>query len=299
MAGRRSKGLDDSFDLFLDTITNTFGGVLLIALLIVLMIRQNKQSAPQEFQTGPTEDVELVQSAITALELEKKTLAASLQVQQQFSQNFQNEDIQKLAQKLADELTVKNKLEAAAAQLSRTVKQVVESKSGLESEQQQIETDLGAKLAEFEKLNQQLQSEQAARTRTMALPKERESTKREIPMLIEGNQLFVVNKNADAQFRSVNPQHFKKSSSGAADFSISNQFWESIAGAGIAIDSPQLKQELARHGADEYYFAFVVRSDSFESFAAIREACVTSGYEYRLIPTDGIVSDTGGSSRTQ
>ena len=68
---RRKRVLDDSFDLFLDTITNTFGGVLLIALLIVLMIRETKDSAPEDSHSGPTEEIQVVESQIAALEAEK------------------------------------------------------------------------------------------------------------------------------------------------------------------------------------------------------------------------------------
>ena len=71
MARRRKNELGDSFDLFLDTITNTFGGVLLIALLIVLMIQETKQESPETKNATTTDDIQLVESEISALEAKK------------------------------------------------------------------------------------------------------------------------------------------------------------------------------------------------------------------------------------
>eukprot|EP01047_Picozoa_sp_COSAG01_P068150 COSAG01_NODE_9782_length_2344_cov_424.909537_4_plen_98_part_01 len=92
----RKQGLNDSFELFLDTITNTFGGVLLIALLIVLMIRESKDSAPNQKQSGATEDRSVVQSQISSLEAEKQSAQVDFEMILEFNQGFQSEELKKL-----------------------------------------------------------------------------------------------------------------------------------------------------------------------------------------------------------
>lgn len=297
---RRGQDLDESFDLFLDTITNAFGGIVLITLLIVLMIRENNQSAPDEFSAGPAEEVQLVESQIISLEAEKTALAANLQVQQRFVQDFQSAEVTNLTQQLSRQMIEKNLLDAAAAKLSLQSQSIQRSQQGLQSEQQQLELDLAAKTAEFEALNKQLHAEQISRTRTMALPKERATIKSEVPVFLENGQLFIVNNDRTGERFSLNTKHFEKCSLANADLHFESEYLRTIAGAGIHVDAPELKQTLSRFSTKENFLTFVVRSDSFESFSTIRDQCVCDGFEYRIIATDEIIGQGGGSkARTQ
>lgn len=300
MSKRKRQQLGDSFDLFLDTITNTFGGVLLIALLIVLMIRENAQSQPKEFQAGASQDLQVVQSSIVALVSERNTLAANLKVQQQFSDDFQGDDLKDLVQELSQELLEKSKVEKKAAELSLEVKKVLQSRRGLEATEQQLKEALAARRAQYQRLSQQLNAEQEKRTRTMALPKESETVKDEVPIILKNNEMFVLNANHNGGRFQLNYRHFQPSAVEDADVHIESSYLKTIAGSGMAIGSEEMKRTMGRYNDAKCHFTFVVKSDSFESFSKVREECVNNGFEYRILATDETVGESASErARTQ
>lgn len=299
MRRRRRTQQGDSFDLFLDTITNTFGGVLLIALLIVLMIRENTDGAPKDHQPGATADLQVVQSAINALEAERDSLAASMRDQKVLSEDFIDSELIELSKDLSAKISERSKLSAEAAELSRLVKQASVSNTGLAAKGEQVKNDLAQKTAEFKELNEQLSAEQAARTQTMALPKEQATSKSEVPVFLEDDQLFVLRSDRSQISGQINAQHFEKTTAGFAGLHIDSEYYRIRPGAGLDLESEALKAELNRYSAGIYYFAIVVRADSFEKFSKLRNILVEAGFEYRLIATDGIISDGGTGGRTQ
>lgn len=299
MRRRKRSQTDDSFDLFLDTITNTFGGVLLITLLIVLLIKDNTLSSENQFQSAPEDDSLVVESEIEALLAQKNSLAANLQIQQTLIQNFENKDTALLSQQLADQLSEINQLEQAAAKLSMQSKAIAKSNQGLEADQQTLEQNLAEKTAEYEKLSKQLQSEIAARTKTMPLPKEARTSKREVPILVVNNQIHILNSNRSGTGFSPNTGHFQNTSAGQADFVFAGYTLKAIPGKGIPAGSEEWVKEMEQYSSDRSFFTFVVRSNSFDSFAKIRDTCVNQGFEYRILPTDEVIGQGGGNAKTQ
>ncbi|MDB4766520.1 hypothetical protein OAG71_02400 [bacterium] len=299
MRRRRRTQQGDSFDLFLDTITNTFGGVLLIALLIVLMIRENTEGAPKDYQSGPTADLQVIQSAIKALEAERDSLVTGLQDQKVFSEDFIDGQLKELSKELSAKISERIKLSAEAAMLSRLVEQASVSNTRLAAKGEQVKSDLAKSAAEFKKLSEQLAAEDAARTQTMTLPKEQRTSKSEVPVFFEGGQVFVVKKDRRQISDQINTQHFQKTTAGRADLLIDSEYYSVRSGAGLSLGSESLKTELERYPANRYYFAIVVRTDSFGRFSKLRSICVKSGFEYRIIATDGIIGEGGSGGRTQ
>jgi hypothetical protein len=299
MRRRKRNQTDDSFDLFLDTITNTFGGVLLITLLIVLLIKDNTLSSENRHQSAPEDDLLVVESQIEALLAQKQSLAANLQVQQTLIQNFENKDTALLSQQLADQLSELSQLEQAAAKLSMQTKAIAQSNQGLEAEQQTLEQNLANKTAEYEKLSKQLQAEITARTQTMPLPKENRTNKREVPILLVNNQLHILNSNRSGTGFTPNTQHFENSSAGQADFVFAGNALKAIAGKGIPAGSDEWVKEMGQYSSERVFLTFVVRSNSFDSFGKIRDLCVNQGFEYRILPTDDVIGQGGNNAKVQ
>ena len=57
----------------------------------------------------------------------------------------------------------------------------------------------------------------------------------------------------------------------------------------------KIRQRLIKHPPGSWYLCLVVHPDSFEEFLSLKAAIVSLGYEYRLMPTNKGVMDTGGS----
>jgi hypothetical protein len=66
MGRRRSLG-QDSLELLLDTICNTFGGVLFIAMMVVLLLQQTSKDVPPPTPLPPAEELQAQGLKLAAL----------------------------------------------------------------------------------------------------------------------------------------------------------------------------------------------------------------------------------------
>ena len=279
---RKKQGPEDSFDLFLDTITNTFGGVLLIALLIVLLIRENNQSQPQDKQTSIS--AELVQSEIDLLNEKSAKLERDLKAIDSLNQDFSTTDLTNLAAELRG-------LARKVSQQELKRKDIQSAARSLDTKTKEIEKDsdnLANAKIEVAKLKTQLSKEQAERTRTMSLPKQSSTTKFEVPIIIENGQLFFVKKNL-TPYSQYN-REFMEVSAADPDLVTDGLSLRTKKNAGIpAADEARLKREIAKHLSLNSYPAFILRTNSFKQFSKFRDVFVASGFEYRLILEDGAI----------
>jgi hypothetical protein len=296
----RKQGLNDSFELFLDTITNTFGGVLLIALLIVLMIRESKDSAPNQKQSGATEDRSVVQSQISSLEAEKQSVQVDLEMILEFKQGFQSEELKKLTEELMR--NAKNNSEQSL-KFNALKDKLANSKNQHQNKKEEFE-NIGLLLkqqqTELEKVTKELKNEESRRTRTMALPKQKETSKEEVAIFLESDELFVL-EDASARFGfRLNRMQFEKGSVSDADAQIAGEYYKTKSNSGLAIASQDTTAQLQKYDSSTQFFTFIVRSDTFDTFGLLRDHCVKHGYEYRVIPTDDmIVEGSSSATRTQ
>jgi hypothetical protein len=104
MSRRRTSLENDSLDLLLDTITNTFGGILLVALLLVLLVRNtSEQQADSADEAGVTlGERERLTSEVDQLRERRETLRESAQMQQQLEADFSDPQKQQLAKELGE-----------------------------------------------------------------------------------------------------------------------------------------------------------------------------------------------------
>jgi hypothetical protein len=272
----------------------------LIALLIVLLIREPKEDAPNDSRSGPTEDVQVVESEISSKEAEKAALQSALEVYEQFESDFKNKEIRDLATELANRMSVKMQLEQTVADLSKSSRKADSDAREVKSQQEAISDQLKQNSAELVRLSDELKKEQSLRTRTMSLPKEKETSKSEVPAFVKDGQLFFANSNRSGLRFQLNTAHFETCPAGQADIFVDSKYLRTRKGQGFDMSFATISNGIGRYDSSRHYFAFVVRSDSFSKFETIRDACVKSGFEYRLIPTNGMVSESSGvNAKTQ
>ena len=300
MARRRKNELGDSFDLFLDTITNTFGGVLLIALLIVLMIQETKQESPETKNAATTDDIQLVESEISALEAKKAALQTGLKIQQEFEQDFQSDEVKELAGEVSTALAKKREKEQELSEMNADIKSSDAELELLTTKKGEADSRLQELVAKVEQIESELEKERQLKTRTANLPKEKATIKREVPIVIEGDEMFVINSQRDGFGLTINKNHFQTTTLSKADLTIDGQNIRTRIGSGIAIGSTGIQTELRQYDASDDYFAFVVRTDSFDKFSELRDSCVRLGFEYRLIVSDELIGESSGvGAKTQ
>ena len=281
--GRRSE-TNDGFELLLDTMTNAFGGVLFLAILISLQLQQRtvKQQSSLEAERQSQLEVQRLAQLRESVESLAKQIDRQREVQQEYLMSH-GEDL--------------------FHQVREREQQSERLKSGLSethSETQAIEIKIETLRKSHEKLEiakehlrkvQHLLAEKTKeRTVTGKLPRQRQTLKREVPLVVKYDRLYSLFKGKD----DFNTNDFF--SDDADDRVLLEP--KPYRGQPVTPDGLQNTLSLVSTNPRNDYLAIVIWNDSFDSFLALKREVIRQGFQYRLILAsegDEVVSGYGGS----
>ncbi|MDZ4819491.1 MAG: hypothetical protein SGJ20_11010 [Planctomycetota bacterium] len=312
----RRRGMQNSsLELLLDTICNTFGGVLFLAILVCVLLQMSSpRASPLAEKPAPVSDMAELHSRLQGLLAEIATLETAVTQQQAFSQQFAKSTpnaaatAQQLQQSQHDTL-IRQRLEMVAEtqqrqihalEIEKELKELEEkqatAKEGLKERKTELATasEAGAALATAaEKL---LDAIAAATARTAPLPRQRTTFKTEVGLVIRYNRLYLWHKYDGNNTREgLNTDEFVVvEDRGDAAITLPKPY------AGVPIDPkeiPAMTARLRQFDRGDHYFAVVIWPDSYETFQTLKNTLVGLGFEYRLMPmTEGEpIADRGGS----
>jgi len=296
---RRKRGGESSLELLLDTICNTFGGILFVAILIVVMLRLTSKTKADSETPLPTEVEQLelerqYEELKGTLDALSKAMAAASEMNQVVDPNT--------SQLLAEYRTRQQIRHELMAERLETLESVAELTQATDKGNRDYQENTEKK-QDLERQQEDLQSELkeavAKRTQKVDYSQLRPSDKQEVGIVLRYGRLyvwhrygrggtreglntdeFVVLEDTDGQVRSTpNPA------------------------AGTAIDETDqsAREVTARLSAfDPSYkvFAVIIWPDSFDQFRQVKEAMLQLGFNYRLMPMElgEKVYDRGGQS---
>jgi len=293
---RRKSQVNDSLDMLLDTISNTFGGILFLTLLVALLVHFN-ESKIQERQSQSMSNEEL-----TALNkaLEKKTtrlerLRRALKTQSRTLAQFKPDQSSRLIEEILKLRGKKNLLMQLRIELVAKLSQQGRKNAELDGELQEVGSLHEQAQRDEAKLLEVLQAEVRKRTRKAGLPALRETKKREFAVVLRYGRLYFLYASEFAkQMGSLNYDDFVVLKEEESTIRTTPKPY-----AGFEIDDSGnlddlLKQKLFNLDSKDLYLAIAVWEDSFENFAHLRNALVELGWEYRLIPVEqlGIITES-------
>ena len=274
----------DSLDLLLDTMCNTFGGIILIAILVALLARQS----PAPLQPAAQAYSAMIERRLATAEAElaaARALRAGLEAQA--SPELANQAAEK--QRLADALNAAQAAaESSAAQAAKTaamksadpgklLADLAAQASAQERRATELENALAAQAQNSERLRARLtglaaQAEREIDTRTtqLRLPKERAKTKANFNVILRFGRGYPL---TDADGRR-NRETINWQDTGGSHRA------RPIAGSGA--DAEALARFFRTLPREEVYVAFYVYPDAFDLFSAAREAAIQAGLDYGL-----------------
>lgn len=322
MSGRRRRADDSSLELLLDTITNTFGGILFIAILLSLMLRSSSRAARETAARSEP------MSAVEQAELESRF--ADLQ-----------QDAERLRQRVAaaplpgdspaddsvlGELSAAAaELEAAVAERALAVRNTLESQRDAATANEQIEMleqdrkSVTERMAEAEH-RLEAAREEAARlaeaalqidrppgaseiAQTVGLPSLRPSLKTEVGLYVRFDKIFMMHAWKNGERLGPNTKQFVIVTLPAGEGV--RQAAQPKPATGMPVNAATIAADLRRilqpFPSDRFVVSMVVFEDSFDVFQLIKAAVVQNGYEYRPIPLrpGESVVDSGGQGEAQ
>lgn len=322
---KKRRSAPSSFELFLDTICNVFGGIVFIAMLIAIQIRQPegillpmKSSSPEKI-AEMRQELDKLSADIALSEVLLETLQTTMPKPKDTAEQELTDKFYKLssaqgaaAAKKADML---NKLLAEEQErldwedrikdIEATLQQTENERQKLKQEvvqqqqdQQTIQTSLEKLQSEIDELNRQIAQKERnlndntnrQRTETVYLPKLRDAgNKRPVHFVLRFNRFYRVSIRSDFDYTG-NALGIPKKSRGIPV--------ENLEGSKRQIQS--LFQDSV---SNTTYLSVFVYGDSAEQWYIIRDVFVSAGFEYELIPTaddtEWIFGGSSGSASVQ
>ncbi len=284
----RHKRLSDSLDMLLDTMCNTFGGIILLAVMVTLLARRERQA-------GTVNNTESVKIQQHQLSIAKDSLSRSIQLRDQLKQKAfsgdwktqvallrSRQEIQFEIQKLSDQ-TRKNLqvLETAAAvtptdrlktleeEIVMAELQTLEAKNRLAAAQTN-RAHIGAQISEVTQNQALLVKESQQKLR---LPMERPSKQDPIYVIARYGRIFPC-RNYDRRPNYEDIVWSKNSEGEVATPKRDRGF----------TDPDKLHDYFQRIPSRKVYVVFLVYEDSFSIFNKAKDLAVRAGVTYGWEP---------------
>ncbi len=276
----RTRPSESSLELLLDTICNTFGGVIFLAILVVILVQMTTRAevtdspAPSQAELAELEEQRSENQA--TLDALRDAAVQREQLIKQFAKPENRDLLRQLhrAQSSRDKLT--DDRSKSLGHVSRTQMKVNEITEALKRMARAIDKARQA-LADAEEA---LQKETASRTRTARHSVLRSTTKNQMVLCLRYGRLYQTLKRVPGGF-DLNTADCERSRQGSKLFLVLKPSGgKPVKGNTQAL----LNAVLSDYDKNTHYLAVPVWPDSFEEFALLRDAMVRSGFDYDLKP---------------
>jgi len=293
---RRKLQENDSLDMLLDTISNTFGGIVFLALLVAILLQFNEGVIrDQQAESISQENFSALRETLDDKTAKLQNLSRVLATQRKTLQEFKPDQSGTTVSEILELRKKKNAIVQQRIDLVAKVSRQGSENTELDRELRSIDSrrDLAQRTAA--RLHEELQAEVRRRTRMARLPALRATSKREFAVVLRYNRLyFLYASELDDQQGSLNYDDFVVLADEDSTIRVTPKPY-----AGLVVDESDtlddlLKQKLVRLNSKELYLAVAVWEDSFGEFSHLRNALVELGWEYRLIPVEqlGIITES-------
>ena len=282
---RRGAPSGDSLDLLLDTICNTFGGILFIAMLVVILTNQmSREASPTEPTAQNSRALRTMRGQLSESDATLTKLRQAVRQKEDLERQFADPESREL-------LTTLHELDDDTTSMimdrNEKLANVAESQANLIESARELER-LTQMLAEaqlrLEQEKQVLQNETVLRSRTSQTPKQRATQKTPVAYFLKAGRLCAVAKKDENGAAVPNDDEVR-----FVDDPSGGKYVEPIENAGlpIAVDgsnSEQIAEKLSSFEKENKYLSILVYKDSFANFESLKNEMIRSGFEYQLVP---------------
>lgn len=295
---------NSSFELFLDTICNTFGGIVFLAILLALMIQTRAvvKSEPSagEQMLSPDETREYVLK-FEALSAKHAQVQAALQAMPASSSNGQWSEFQELdtKQKQLND-AISDLVQELSVQSSELAEMAANNAATRESHQK-LPDELSGMRNQLKALEIEYVSTLDAKVETLRLPRSRSSAAPSIVLLVQGERVYLAYRPSllGSGFHLDHIDVTKQADSGT--------LLSPRAGAGWSLDAPneyrEVLQTINHAGRAGQIVTIAIWPDAYDRFGPLREHMIEKGIHYQLWVQDDnerlVVYDGAGSARVQ
>lgn len=282
---RRVSDQGDSFDLFLDTICNTFGGIVFLAILVALLAKIRHEPSGTESAEQPVTAL-----MMNTLELELVQQQSRLRDLQSIREALPEVPIDPEVTNLVDRSDELKELSANEAQLverrqqlGQNLIQIATQTATIPEQIEQAEEDFEEVTVELTTAKAEWEAVQKQKARTLQIPLERQGAGARGIILLSGEELFLVvsPKNERGDFFNKHVVAEPIPGTGSAGYEITPRF-----GKGLSLGSEKsilaIRGTAERLSREDSTLIIAVYPDSYHHFGPVRDAFKSFGMNYEL-----------------
>lgn len=313
---RRRDTSSSSFDLFLDTVCNTFGGILFIAILVAVQIRQTESDANESQSACSPEQIAQFREELDSLIAEIESASILLQTLQQtipesataeernmieqygkltekikLASDAKNELLSKYLAQIHQNASIEEKLKNLEYQLEKLSideRELEETIRKLKANQILLEQEISTTQKNCDDLKEMIEKKKVVAEKKKDPSQNGRQEVLHLPKLVDSDR----NKRMTYFVLRFNRLYVAKNNS---EFDCSRCFLPNQLGIpkrnmGIAVtDTEESKKQIARlfdmYTAHTTDFSFITYSDTFERFYIVRDIVIEKGFKYEIKPS--------------
>jgi hypothetical protein len=271
---RRRRANPDSLELLLDTMCNTFGGIIMIALLIALLSRDASSD------TSVAQRREAVEKQIEAT---RQQAAEAEQLQKRLERETNPETAATLAL-LTERDKLRRQIESAQQLIQSNSTLMASAPATVDSaEAQRLAAEKETKTVEARTLTERIERENQGRQRQLRLPRERATGKKTFYFIARYGKIYPVHVMREGR-REINAQELDWSATPNGETAKPRR----DSGIDAATGLPALARFFNEVPNATYSVHFLVYDDSFPGFLAARQIPLQRGYDvgWEFLPED-------------
>ena len=282
---RKAAPVGDSLDLLLDTICNTFGGILFIAMLVVILTSQiSRDAAPSAPSAESSRALRRLRGELTESESKLTKLRQAVRQKEDLERRFADPESLGLLESLR---SLDDDSDELMKERAQKLTDVAESQADLEETARELERLAQLLTATKERLQlekQRLENEASLRSRTSEVPQQRATQKQAIAFFLKAGRLSAfAHRNEDGEIVQ------NEAESKILEEAPGKKYIELVPGAGLAIavdgsNAAEIATRLADFDKTKHFLSVFVFKDSFANFESLKNEMIRSGFEYHLVP---------------
>lgn len=277
---RKTSGasIEGSMDLLLDTICNTFGGVLFISMLVAILISMtSKEISYTPPQQEKQSELIKVTRELESAQIKLANLQQTVSLQDDLSSNLQTRESIILAEKIEKLEEHVVSLQDDSSQIAKEIG-TTQTKTNDLAQQIQIQKREHDHLADqIKKIDDELQKEVSSRSRKTNLPLVGDWNNDVAYLYLTENTLCFLN----------TPDGMTNFKECKIETQLGMSFVSPILSNGIKIQSGTEKNSLLEnkiklYNPNRHMLTIWVTTDSFEAFNSVKNAMVEHGFRYEI-----------------
>jgi hypothetical protein len=283
---RRVSQPDDSLELLLDTICNTFGGIVFMALLVSVLIGQrSNEVSTQSVDDSQQAEMQRLMAELTNQNQNFIQLQSTSDLLDKISKSV---DDPKMKSLIVQKERLENAVERLQSQVSANLVEVSKDQSDVNKRANhlsELKKMLDAARAELNKLKSDLEQSEKANSRVFGFPIVHSTSKMQISVAIKNNRYCFLDK-ITATGTTEDPEQVSISENKIGGRILTPRFEN-----GLILNQNNLKplnDRIGQISPSEYIVSLFVWDDSIKAFQELTDILVARRIRYEIVVmTDG------------